>query len=110
MAILCEGYPGDQIARDNFVDMQRAIGRLVDGLPEEGVTHRLVDSYWGKVAAIMVYQDSDTKEWLESQTPTMEAWEGSRFNIVLFPHTREWRPGFRAPWRTRSGFSYGSVG
>ena len=30
----------------------------------------------------MVCQDSDTKEWLESQTPTMEACEGSRLKVV----------------------------
>ena len=44
MAVVCEGYPRDQISRDNFIDIQRAIGRLVDGLPEEGLTPRLVDS------------------------------------------------------------------
>ena len=100
MAFVCEGYPGDQISRDNFVDIQRATGRLVDGHPEEGFTPRLVDSYWAKEAAIMVCQDSDTKEWLESQTPTMEAWEGSRLKGVSFdalPTYKKWRPGFRAP-------------
>ena len=30
----------------------------------------------------MVYQESDSKEWLESETPTMEAWEGSRLKFV----------------------------
>ena len=54
----------------------------MDGLPEEGFTPRLVDSYWAKRAAIMVCQDTDTKEWLESQIPTMEAWECSRLKIV----------------------------
>ena len=82
MAIVCEDYPRGQISRDNFVDIQRAIGRLVDGLPEEGFTPRLVDSYWAKGAPIMVCQDMDTKEWLEGQAPTMEAWEGSRLKIV----------------------------
>ena len=99
MAIVCEGYPGDQISRDNFVDIQRAIGRLVDGLPEEGVTPRLVDSYWAKGAAIMVCQDTDTKEWLESHTPTMEAWEGSRLKVVgldalpTYKRMAAWFPG-----------------
>jgi hypothetical protein len=32
--IVCEDYPKEQISRDNFVDIQRAINRLVDGLPE----------------------------------------------------------------------------
>ena len=38
------------------------IGRLVDGLPEEGFTSRPVDSYWSKGAAIMVCQDEPTRE------------------------------------------------
>ena len=82
VAIVCEDYPRGQISRDNFTDIQRAIGRLVDGLPEEGFTYRLVDSYWSKGAAIMVFQDMDTRNWLKSQAPTMEAWEGSRLKVV----------------------------
>jgi len=48
LAIVCEGYTGHHISRDNFVDIQRAIGLLVDVLPQEEVTHRLFDSYWAK--------------------------------------------------------------
>jgi hypothetical protein len=48
LAIVSADYPGDQISRDNFADIQRAIGRLVDELPEEGFTPTLVDSYWSK--------------------------------------------------------------
>jgi len=44
LAVVCEGYHRDQISRDNFADIQRAIGRLVDELPEEGFTPRQVDS------------------------------------------------------------------
>jgi len=35
VAVVCEGYPRDQISIGNFVDIQRAIGRLVDWLPKE---------------------------------------------------------------------------
>jgi len=49
-----KNYPRDQISRDNFADIKRAIGRLVDELLEEGFCHRLVDSYWSKGTDIMV--------------------------------------------------------
>jgi hypothetical protein len=54
VAVVCEDYPRSQISRENFVDIQRAVGLLVDELPEEGFTPRMVDSYWAKGAAIMV--------------------------------------------------------
>jgi len=54
VAVVCENYPGSQISKENFTDIQQAIGRLVDELPEEGFTPRLVDSYWAKDTAIMV--------------------------------------------------------
>jgi hypothetical protein len=84
---------------ENFVDIQRAIGRLVDELPEEGFTPRLVDSYWSKGAAILVCQDEMTKDWLAAKTPIMEAWEGSRHKVVeldpLLTYKRmvAWFPG-----------------
>jgi hypothetical protein len=70
------------MCRDNFVDNQRAIGRLVDELPEEGFTPRLADSYWAKGAAIMVCQDELTKDLLAARILTLEAWEGSRLRMV----------------------------
>jgi hypothetical protein len=33
MAIVCEDYTKTQLTKENFVDIQREIGRLVDGLP-----------------------------------------------------------------------------
>jgi len=33
--IVCDGYPEIQVTRENFVSIQRAIGGLVDELPEE---------------------------------------------------------------------------
>jgi len=82
VVVVCEGYTRDLISRDNFIDIQRVIGRLVDGLPEEGFTPRLVDSYWSKGAAAMVCQDEPTRDWLADKISTMTAWEGSRLKVV----------------------------
>ena len=82
MPIVCEDYPTGQISRDIFADIQTAIGQLVDGLPEEGFTPRLVDLYWSKGAAIMVCQDTETKDWLDSQVSTVVVWEGSRLKVM----------------------------
>jgi hypothetical protein len=60
VAILGEDYPGSQVSKENFVTIQKAVGRLVDELPEEGFTPGLVDYYWAKGAAIMVCQDHET--------------------------------------------------
>jgi hypothetical protein len=61
VAIVSEEYPREQISRDNFANIQRVIGQLVDELPEESFTPRLVDSYWSKGAAIMVCQHEATR-------------------------------------------------
>jgi hypothetical protein len=82
VAVVGQDYPRVQISRDHFANIQRAIGRLVDELPEEGFTPRLVDIYWAKGAAITVCQDADTKDWLEKEVPNMMAWEGSRIKVV----------------------------
>jgi hypothetical protein len=82
VAIFCEDYPKTQITRENFVDIQRAIGRLVDKLPEEGFTPGLVDSYWSKGVTILVCQDEMTKDCLAAETPITEGWEGSRLKVV----------------------------
>ena len=73
---------GIQISRENFADIQQAIGRLVDELPEEGFTPRLVYSYWAKGAAIMVCHDELIKDWLAARVPTLVDWEGSRLKMV----------------------------
>jgi hypothetical protein len=81
------------------LDIQRAIGWLVDELPEEGFTPRLVNPYWSKEAAIMVCQDVMTKDWLATKVPTLEAWEGSRLKVVgldalpTFKRVVVWFPG-----------------
>ena len=48
MAIVCDGYPEVQVSKDNFTNIQRAVSRLVDELPEEGFTPRLVNMFWTK--------------------------------------------------------------
>ena len=75
MAIVCDGYPGVQISRGNFVGIQRAIGGLVGELPEEEFAHRLTDTYWTKEPTIIVCQDEETRDGLAT-------WEGSRLKMV----------------------------
>jgi hypothetical protein len=70
---VCDKYPQTQVSREHFVDIQRAVGRLVDELPEEGFNPRLAESYWSKGAAIMVCQDEATKAWLAAKVPTLTA-------------------------------------
>jgi hypothetical protein len=70
---------------ENFVAVQRAVDRLVDGLPEEVFTPRLVDTFWPKVVAIMVCQDQKTCNWIAGSVPTLTAWEGSRLKVVGMP-------------------------
>jgi len=82
MAIICDGYPRVQVTKDDFEKIQRAIGGLVDGLPEEGFTPRLVDSYWAKGAAIVVCLDEETKDWLGREVPKMKVREGSQLRMV----------------------------
>ena len=82
VAVVCEDYPKSQVSRENFLDIQQAIGQLVNELPEEEFTPRLADSYWSKGAAIMVCHDVMTKDWLAAKVPTLVVWEGSRFKVV----------------------------
>jgi hypothetical protein len=37
VAVVSEDYPESRISKDNFMNIQRVIGRLVDELPDEGV-------------------------------------------------------------------------
>jgi hypothetical protein len=99
MATVCKDYPGTQISKENFVDVQQAIGQLVDGLPEEGFTPRLVDTYWAKGAAILVCQDQETSDRLAARVPTLVAWECSRLKMVgldalrTYKRVVAWFPG-----------------
>jgi hypothetical protein len=122
MAIICEDYPKTQITKENFVDIQRVIGRPVDELPEEGLTPRLVDSYWAKGAAILVCHDEQTKHWLTTTAPTMGAWEGSKLKAVemdpllAYKRVAAWFPGpaenteryFSWLWRLNRGLDTGN--
>jgi len=103
MAIVCDSYPEIKVSKENFVGIQRAIGGLVDELPEEGFTPRFIDTYWNRGAAIVVCQDEETRDCLASKVPTLTAWEGSLgsrwWAWMLSLPTKEWWPGFRALWR-----------
>jgi hypothetical protein len=48
MAIICDGYPEAQVSKENFINNKRALGGLVDDLPQEGFTSRLFDTCWAK--------------------------------------------------------------
>ena len=82
MAAVHKNYPESQISKENFVDFQWAIIRLVHELPEEWCTPRQVDTYWVKGATITVCHNEMTKDWLAARVPTLAAWEGSRLKIV----------------------------
>ena len=83
MAIVCHGYPEVQVFRENFMNIQRAIGGLVNELSEEGFTPKLIDTYWAKGAAIVLCQDKETQDWLQSKVPVMKAWEGCMLEVFL---------------------------
>jgi RNase P/RNase MRP subunit POP5 len=90
---------GTQISRDDFVNIQKAIGRLLGELPEAGFTPRLVVTYWDMEAAIMVCQEDETRYWIEKQVPNMAACEGSRLIVVgidalhAYKRVVSWFPG-----------------
>jgi hypothetical protein len=46
VAMVCEDYPENQIPRKKFEDIKKAVGRPVNGLPEEGFIPQLLDAYW----------------------------------------------------------------
>ena len=45
MAIFCVGYLEAQVSKQNFVNIQQAIGGLVDELSKERFNSRLIDAY-----------------------------------------------------------------
>jgi hypothetical protein len=99
MAIVCEDYPGTQITKDNFGAIQKAVGQLVDGLPEWGFTPMLLDTYCTKGAAIMVCQNQETIDWLARLVPTLTVLNGSRLKVVdmktlpAYKRVAAWFPG-----------------
>ena len=99
VAVVSENYLECQLSKENFVDIQRAVGRFMDELPEEGFIPRLVNSYWAKGAAIVVCLDEETKDWLASRVSTLEVWEGSRLKVVgldappTYKRVVAWFPG-----------------
>jgi hypothetical protein len=99
VVIVCEDYPGNHVSKNNFVAIQKAVARQGDKLPEKGFTAGLVDSYWAKGTAIMVYQDQETCDWLTGSVPYMTGWEGCRFKVMslvalpTFKRVAAWIPG-----------------
>jgi hypothetical protein len=77
-------YPEVLVSRENFTNIQRAVGELVVWVwpPEEGFTPRLIDMYWTKGATVVVCLDEETRDWLASNMPTLRAWESSRLKML----------------------------
>jgi hypothetical protein len=111
MAIIRDGYPKVQVSKEDFEKIQWAIGGLVDGLPEEGFTPKLIDTYWATGAATVVCRDEETKDWLGSAQDEcvggLKAQDGGPRGSS--PLIREWRLGFQAPWRIQSICFIGSI-
>jgi hypothetical protein len=72
MVIVCDAYPQVQVSKENFVNIQRAIDGLKDGLPE-GFTHKLINTYTGKRATSVVYQEEETQNWLGNNVSFLKA-------------------------------------
>lgn len=87
MTIICNGYLDVQVSRENLINIQRAIGGLVGTFPEEGFIPKLIGIYWAKGAAIVVCQDTETRDWLRSNVPVMKAWEDCRLEVFA-PYKR----------------------
>ena len=82
VVVVCDKYPESQTSKKKTLDVQQAIGWLVDELPEKWFTPRLVDSYWAKGAAVMACHNESTKDWLAARVTTLVAWESSRLKTV----------------------------
>jgi hypothetical protein len=48
LAIVCDVYPEVQVSKEKLTNIEQAVGGLVDGLPKEGFTPRLIDMYLDK--------------------------------------------------------------
>jgi hypothetical protein len=99
MAIIHDGYLKVQVTKDDFEKIQRAISGLADGLPEEGFTPKLVDTYWAKGATFLVCLDEEAKDWLGREVPKMNVGEGSKLRMVglevlpTYKRVVAWFPG-----------------
>jgi hypothetical protein len=94
MTIICNGCLDIQASKENLINIQQVNGGLVGVLPEEGFIPKLISSYWAKGAAIVVCQDKETQNWLQSNIPLMKAWQGCRLEVfVLHKRVVAWFPG-----------------
>jgi hypothetical protein len=73
-----------QVSKEYFVKIQRAIDGLVDGLADEGFTHKLIDTYRAKGATTLVCHDEETWNWLGSNVSFLKAWDCSRLKMFGF--------------------------
>ena len=112
MAIVCDSYPEIKVSKENFVGIQRAIGGLVDELPEEGFAPRLIDTYWAKGAAILVARTSRTGIGLVRYQPLKHgrALGSKRWTWRLFLPIKEWWIGFWALYKIQSTTFSDSIG
>jgi hypothetical protein len=114
MAIVCDDCPDVQVSREDFTNIPRAVSGLVDGYPEEGFTHRLIEMYWTKGVAIVVCLDEVTRGLLTSNIPNLRAWEGSRLKMVdldAFPTFKRVVSWFLDPvWRTQGSMCNSPTG
>jgi hypothetical protein len=68
--------------KDDFEKIQRAIGGLADGLPEEGFIPKLFGTYWEKGATNVVCLNEETKDLLGREVPKMNVAEDSKLRMV----------------------------
>jgi len=112
------------VSKENFFNIQRAIDGLVDGLPEEGFTHKLIDTYRDKGATKVVCRGKETLNWLDSNVSSLEGWDYSRLKmfgleslpaykrvVAWFPgHTADTERYFRRFRRLNQGLNSGQWG
>ena len=48
LAIVCDVYPEVQVSKENLTNIEQVVDGLVDGLPKEEFTPRLIDMYLDK--------------------------------------------------------------
>jgi hypothetical protein len=61
LAILCDVSPAVQFSKETLTNIEQTVGGLVDMLPKDGFTPRLINMYWTKGAAIVLCQDEETR-------------------------------------------------
>lgn len=84
MTIICVGTLGRQLVCLCLSSLRRG---------------SLGDTYWAKGAPIVVCQDKENQDWLNSKVLVMKAWKGSRCKMVglevllIYKRVAAWFPG-----------------